>query len=104
MAMAVTTLIMGVIAMNLSKFSAVRVWCGATLLWRFGRLAPPNEGQASEETGLLARSNEGGSIPLLQTKSGCWPRGGLLTIHSSRTVFAGRLNSGGSHQVRQWGV
>lgn len=54
--------------MNLSKFSAVRIWCGATLLWRPGRLAPPNESQASEETGLLARSNEGGSIPPLHTK------------------------------------
>ena len=54
--------------MNLNKFSAVRVWCGATLLWRPGRLAPPDESQASEETGLLARSNEGGSIPPLHTK------------------------------------
>lgn len=69
MAMNVSILIMGVIAMNLSKLAAVRVWCGATLLWRPGRLAPPNESEASEETGLLARSDEGGSIPPLHTRS-----------------------------------
>ena len=43
LSMSISIIAMGVIAMNLSTFNAVRVWCGATLLWRPGRLAPPNE-------------------------------------------------------------
>lgn len=67
LSMTVYILAMGVLAMNLNILSAVRVWCGATLLWRPGRLAPLDERETGEEIGLLARSNEGGSIPPLHT-------------------------------------
>lgn len=46
----------------LFAFGVEQRYCGGLV-----GLAPPNEGKAGEETGLLAGSSEGGSIPPLHT-------------------------------------
>jgi hypothetical protein len=48
--MTVFTIAMGVIAMNSDTAVAIRAWCGATFLWRPGRLAPPFESRVRVQT------------------------------------------------------
>jgi len=60
---AIAVMIAEVLMAN-SNFS---VWCGAALLWRLGRYAPPDEGQHYFRDVSLPKSNAGGSIPPLHT-------------------------------------